>query len=123
VPVSASRGSFPHSFGFLHGNGNGDKDVVFGLGLHRQCDLIDAQADPAGHAVDERPLPVQTRIGDSKKSAKSRDDRDLRGVDRKKLPRTTDSTRKTKKENTNQLRNVVGSFIFLVSILPLGAPN
>ena len=32
----------------LHRNRNGDEDVVLGLGLHGQRDLIDAQADPAG---------------------------------------------------------------------------
>jgi hypothetical protein len=49
----------------LHRNRNGDKDVVLGFGLHGQRDLIHAQAYDARHGVEERPFPVQSRIGDA----------------------------------------------------------
>src|SRR5260370_16216127 len=70
----------------LDGNGNGDEYVVLGLRFHRQCNLIDTQADPAGHAVNEWPFPVQPRIGDTKKLSKSGDDRDLGRAYGKKAP-------------------------------------
>src|SRR5580700_2822333 len=41
----------------------------------------------------------------------------------KKLPRSVDSTRKTTMANANQPKNVVGSFIFVFSILPLCVPQ
>ncbi len=66
----------------LHGDRDGDEDVVFGLGLHGQGDLIDAQAHDAGHGIDERTLPVQARIGDAQEFAEARDDGDFRGVAR-----------------------------------------
>jgi hypothetical protein len=68
----------------LHRDRYGDEDIVFGLGLHRQCYLIDPQAHPRSHGVNERPLPVQARIGHAQEPAKSGDDGDLCSLDREK---------------------------------------
>ena len=57
----------------LHRNRNGDEHVVFGLRLHGQSDLIHAQTHCARHGIEERPLPVQSGLGDAKELAKSRD--------------------------------------------------
>jgi hypothetical protein len=80
------------------GNGNGDKYVVLGLGLHRQCNLIDTQADPAGHAISERPFPVQPRISDTKKLSKSSDYSDLGSVYGKKAPESQKTPRRLKEQ-------------------------
>ena len=58
----------------LHRNRNGDEHVIFCFRLHGQSDLIHAQAHDAGHGIEEGPLPVQSRLGDAKKLAKSCDD-------------------------------------------------
>ena len=68
----------------LHRNRNGDEDIVLGLGLHGQGDLIDAQAHPPIDPVDEGNFPVQPRLGDAQITAEAGDDRDLRGLHREK---------------------------------------
>src|SRR5258708_39260533 len=61
----------------LNRNRNGDEHVVFGLGLHGQTDLIHAQAHDAGNRIEERPLPVQAGVGDSKELTEARDHGDF----------------------------------------------
>ncbi len=68
----------------LHRDGNGDEDVVLGLGFHGQRDLIYAQAYPAGNSVEVRHLPIQSGIGDAKKLAEAGDHGHLCRVDREK---------------------------------------
>ena len=58
----------------LHGNRNGHEDVVLGLGLHGQRNLVDPQAHGARDGVEERNLPVQARISDPQKLSKTRYD-------------------------------------------------
>jgi hypothetical protein len=94
--------------------------LSLGLGLHRQGDLIDAQADPGGHGVDERPFPVQARIGDAQKLSEARNHRDLRGVHREEAAQNREITKKARRLNTTQPKTSILILIFPVRHAPIG---
>src|SRR5579871_3686388 len=62
----------PHAI--LYRNWNGDKDVVFGLGLHGERDLVDAQTDDSRNGIEVRDFPVEPRIGSAEELAEARND-------------------------------------------------
>src|SRR6266852_2914100 len=68
---------FFRTHAILYRNRNGDEHIIFSLGLHGQSDLIHAQTYYARHGIEERPLPVQTRLGHTKKLAEASDHGDF----------------------------------------------
>jgi hypothetical protein len=64
----------------LHADGDGDEDVVFGLGLHGERDLVDAQADDSRDRVKVGSFPVEPGLSHAQKLAETRDDGYFRGA-------------------------------------------
>jgi hypothetical protein len=84
--------------------------------FHRQVDLIDTQAHPAGYAVDDRPLPVQPRLGDAAEFSKPGNHRDFSGIDREKA-----SERDGEKDKRQQSKYCRAKHIHLLA--PLSFPK
>jgi hypothetical protein len=67
--------------GILDRNRDGDEDVVLGLGLHFEIDLLDLERD-LELALDERQLEVQPGMADTVEFAEALNDRRIAGLHR-----------------------------------------